>query len=276
MNGGLYVTFEIKNRDKLAYLTIPAFERTGLVKHGFSTRLGGISKAPYDALNLGFKKEDDRNNVLENYRIFCEALTININDLVASDQIHGSDIYIATVKDRGKGILNKSDIEGKDAIITRERNVALVTYYADCVPVLILDTKTPAVGLVHAGWRGTVQKIGQKTLYKMMEEFGSSPKDILIGIGPCIKNCCYEVDTPVVNALKEKYDYWEDLVTSKGNGKWMLDLVMANKRQLEDIGVKTSQISVSDFCTSCNNDLFFSFRADKGKTGSLAAVIQLK
>lgn len=259
----------------LAYLTIPSFEKTGLVKHGFSTRLGGVSKPPYQALNLGLNKDDDKTNVLENYRLFCKALAINPENLVASDQIHKDKIYVATIKDKGKGVFKESDIRGIDALTTKERQVALVTYYADCVPLFFLDAKTPAVGLAHAGWRGTVSKIGQKTAIKMMKEFGSIPENILVGIGPCINSCCYEVDAPVVESIKKAFIYWDELIQESGKGKWMLDLVLTNKKQLEEVGISSHNITESGFCTSCNNDLFFSYRKDRGKTGSLAAVLQL-
>ncbi len=271
----LTLAFKLNYKGSLAYLTIPSFEKTSLVTHGFSTRLGGVSKPPYHSLNLGLKKEDDKNNVLENYRLFCEELNINPENLVASDQVHEDRIYVACAGDRGKGILKDSDIAGIDAMITKDREVALVTYYADCVPIFLLDLKTPAAGLVHAGWKGTVSKIGQKTVLKMMKEFGSLLENILVGIGPCINSCCYEVDAPVINIIKNAFPYWNELIEDMGDGKWMLDLVLTNKRQLEEVGISSLQIAESGFCTSCNNDLFFSYRADKCKTGSLAAIIQL-
>lgn len=267
--------FRLHRKGKLAYLTIPAFENTGLVKHGFSTRLGGYSTGPYESLNLGFKRADDKNRVINNYKVFCKAIDIDFKNLVASDQIHKDVIYKVTYEDRGKGIYRDSDIQAVDALITREKNVALVTYYADCVPLFFLDTKTPAIGLAHAGWRGTVQKIGQKTLREMKKQFGTQPRDVLIGIGPCINKCCYEVDQPVIDKFKQAFSYWDKLVEYKGNGKWMLDLLLANKSLLKDVGINSTQITTSDYCTSCFNDLFFSYRKDQGKTGSLAAIIQL-
>lgn len=271
----LILAFKLNYKNSLTYLTIPSFEETGIVKHGFSTRLGGSSQGPYESLNLGFKKNDDKFHVLNNYKLFCEALNIDIKNLVASDQIHGNEVYTAKACDRGKGIVRDSNIKGKDAIITKDNNVGLLTYYADCVPIFFLDIKTPAVGLAHAGWRGTVHKIAQKTLSKMMKEFGTLPKDILIGIGPCINRCCYEVDKPVVNEFKNSFANWQDLLEYKGDWKWMLNLELANKSLLEQMGIHPSQITVSGFCTSCNNDLFFSYRKDQGETGSLAAVIEL-
>jgi len=270
------MAFKLNYDGGIAYLTIPSFERTGLVKHGFSSRIGGVSKPPYQSLNLGLKKDDDKASVMENYRLFCKALDINPENLVLSDQIHEDKIYVATFKDRGKGIFKDSDIKSIDALITKDRQVALVTFYADCVPLFFLDVKTPAVGLAHAGWRGTVKKIGRKTVLKMIKEFGSEPENILVGIGPCINICCYEVDEPVVNCLKKAFEYWDELITETEKGKWKLDLVLTNKKQLEEVGIISQNITESCFCTSCRNDIFFSHRKDKGKTGSLAAVIQLE
>ncbi len=273
--GALLLDFKLNHKSELQYLTIPAFEKTGLVKHGFSTRLGGVSKTPYNTMNFGLRKQDDTYNVLKNYDIFCEALGISPKNLVASSQVHKAEVYVASVKDHGKGIYIDSDIKDKDALITKDRGVALVTYYADCVPIFFLDKKVPAIGLVHAGWKGTIAKIGKKTLKKMMKEFGSQPKNILVGIGPCIHRCCYEVGVSVANKVKDVFPYWNELMKEKKDEKFMLDLILTNKRQLEETGINPSNITVSRFCTSCNNDLFFSYRADKGLTGSLAAIIQL-
>lgn len=267
--------FELRQKGALKYLVIPSFEKTHLVKHGFSTRVGGVSRGAYQSLNLGLKKADEKDRVMENYRLLCDALGIDMNNLVASDQVHGDDIYEVLLQDRGKGIKRESDIINKDALMTKQKGVALVTYYADCVPLLFLDVGTPAIALAHAGWRGTVKKIGQKTVSQMVKKFGSHPENILVGIGPCIKSCCYEVDEPVVQEFKRAFSYLEELIEDKGGGHWMLDLVKANKKQLEDAGIKPQNITVSHYCTSCSNDLFFSYRADHGKTGSLAAVIEL-
>jgi len=268
--------FELRQKGPLKYLVIPSFEKTGLVKHGFSTRVGGVSGKPYGSLNLGFKKADEKAKVMENYRLLCDALGMDLGDLVASDQVHGDGIYEAFPEDRGKGIQRESDIINKDALVTRQKGVALVTYYADCVPLFFLDVGTPAIALAHAGWRGTVKKIGQKTAAWMIKKYGSDPENILVGIGPCIKKCCYEVDERVVREFNNAFGYSEELMEERGGGHWMLDLVKANKRQLEDIGVKPENIAVSHYCTSCSNDLLFSYRADRGKTGSLAAFLALK
>jgi len=267
--------FELRKKGDLEYFVIPAFEKTGLVRHGFSTRRGGVSPKPYDSLNLGFKKEDDRERVLQNYALFCDALNIDFNDLVASDQVHSDKVLQVFEKDRGKGIIRESDIRAVDALITNARRVALTTYYADCVPLFFLDPKTPAIGLAHSGWRGTVKKIGAKTVQAMKETFGTEPEHLLAAIGPCIKKCCYEVDEPVIIEFQKSFTNWEQLVDSKDNGHWMLDLTKANLLILMEAGIKPCNIFYETFCTSCRNDLFFSHRADRGKTGSLAAIMEL-
>lgn len=267
--------FELRKKGSLEYLVIPAFEKTGLVRHAFSTRRGGVSPKPYDTLNLGLKKNDNRQRVMNNYTIFCEALNIDIKNLVASDQVHGDEVLRVFEEDRGKGITRETDITGKDALITDCRNVALITYYADCVPLFFLDTKTPAIGLAHSGWRGTVKKIGEKTVKAMKNAFGTEPENLMAAIGPCIKKCCYEVDEPVIKELQKSFSYWEELVQEKGDGHWMLDLTEANRRLLLESGLKAENIYYNTYCTSCHHDLFFSHRADQGKTGSLAAVMEL-
>lgn len=270
------MAFKLKDKGDLKYLVISPFEESGLVRHGFSTRLGGVSQGTLASLNLGKKKSDRPGAVLKNFSLFCDALDIDIQNLVASDQVHGTSVYLASNEDRGKGILRETDIKSKDALITRKRHVALVTFFADCVPLFFLDMKTPAIGVAHAGWRGTVRGMGPGVVGKMMEVFNSQPKDILAGIGPCINKCCYEIDEPLATEFKNAFEYGEELLEFKRPGHWMLDLVLANKLQLEDAGILPENILTCDYCTSCNNDLFFSHRADRGNTGSLAAIIELK
>lgn len=259
------MTFKLVQKDNLKYLVIPAFERTGLVRHGFSTR----------TIDLGYKNAEDKASIINNYNLFCNALNIELKNVVCSDQVHQDTVYEVTEKDRGKGILKRSDIKSVDSLITKKRKVALMTYHADCVPLFFLDIKTPAIGVAHAGWRGTVKKIGAKTVCSMIEKFGSVPKNILVGIGPCIKKCCYEVDKPVIEKIKLAFPYWNKLVQYKGNSHWMLDLVLANKVQLESVGIRSQNIFASNFCTSCHNDLFFSYRTENKNTGRLATMIEL-
>lgn len=267
----------IKNEDKeLVYYTIESFEKTDLVNHGFSTRLGGVSDGDLDSLNLGVKKKDKKENILNNYKIFTKSLGIDIEDLVLTDQVHKENVLEVDEEDRGKGLSRESNLKEVDGFITNKKNVALVTFYADCVPLFFLDPVNKAIGLSHAGWKGTVKRIGQKTLNKMIETYGTDPKDILIGIGPSIGECCFEVGKEVIEIIKENFEDAESYFYEKDNGKFMLDLWAINKDQFLEMGVLESNITVSNICTKCNKNTFFSHRGDNGKTGSLAAIMELK
>lgn len=265
-----------KNKDKnLLYYTIESFEKTGLVKHGFSTRLGGVSTGDLSSLNLGTKKKEKREKTLVNYTRLVNALDINIEDLVLTNQVHKDNVMKLDKKDRGKGLFKESDIVNIDGFITNDKEVALVTFYADCVPLFFLDPVNKAIGLSHAGWKGTVKKIGEKTLNKMIKNYKTDPEDILVGIGPSIGKCCFEVGKEVIEEVRDNFKEG-DYFYKKDNGKYMLDLWKLNKDQLLDMGVKENNITLSGICTKCNKDVFFSHRGDNGKTGSLAAIMQLK
>lgn len=267
----------IKNEDNnLVYYTIESFEKTDLVKHGFSTRLGGVSTGNLNSLNLGVKKKDTRENILNNYKIFTKSLGINIENLVLTHQVHKDNIMEVDEEDRGKGLTRETDIVDTDGFITNKRKVALVTFYADCVPLFFLDPVNKAIGLTHAGWKGTVSKIGQKTLKKMIKTYGTNPNDILIGIGPSIGKCCFEVGEEVIEVINEKFANAKDYFYKKDNGKFMLDLWALNKDQFIEMGVLEENITVGNICTKCNKDIFFSHRGDNKKTGSLAAIMELK
>ncbi|MFP4697520.1 MAG: peptidoglycan editing factor PgeF [Eubacteriales bacterium] len=270
--------FNIHTKGKLVYLTFPSLEKTGLVNHCFSTRLGGVSKSVYSTLNLGYNRGDSDVNVDNNYKIICDAIGVNHNNLVFSDQVHGDDIYIVTKEDIDIGRNNNSNIINKDALITNEKNIPLVTLYADCVPLFFLDPVKKVIGLAHAGWRGTVKKIGKKTVLKMAEVYGSNIKDIIAGIAPSIGGCCFEVGEEVVDMfrkffLKEKSS---SIIREKRGKKYMLDLWEANYYTLLEAGLLIENITLTDICTKCHSDIFFSHRDSGGERGSLAAIIALK
>lgn len=268
--------FRLWETETLAYLTIPNFDETGLVRHGFSTRLGGYSQPPFQSLNLGLHVGDDNESVLKNRRLFCKSLKINWQDLVAAEQVHGDAVHIVSLQDKGKGAASYvSALSATDALITNLPRLPLSTYYADCVPLFYLDPETPAIGLAHAGWKGTLAKIGAKTLLKMAEVFGSRPDRCLIGIGPSIGPCCYEVDEFILNKFKKHF--WPvEQIFYPTSSKWKLNLQEANKLALLEAGALKENIFISNICTRCRNDLFFSYRAEEGKTGRMAAVIMLE
>jgi YfiH family protein len=245
------------------------------IKHGISSRLGGTSKQPFSSLNLGMHVEDNIKDVITNRQLFCEAIGMRSDHIVTAQQLHTDTVAVVTTESIGKGAQNYSEAIGAtDALITNVSNIPLMLFFADCVPVLIVDPVQKAVGVVHAGWKGTVAKIAQKTILAMQANFSTTPRDCLVAIAPSIGPCCYIVDEFVVNKLKKQFDNWEELVRPTGD-KWYFDLWKANCMQLEQIGVKSSNIVVSGVCTACNHELFFSYRKENGCTGRMGAAIIL-
>lgn len=257
-------------------VSFPSFTETGLVRHAFSTRLGGVSTGIYSSLNLSFSLGDSYENVYENYRRFCGSVGISCERLVFAKQTHKTNVRVVSEADCGKGIIKDRDYDDIDAVITNVSGVPLCTLYADCVPVFLLDPKKRVIGMAHAGWRGTAAEIARITVEKMTEEYGCDPKDIMAGIAPSIGKCCFEVDEPVMDAMKliNGIDL-KSTYSSKGNGKYMLDLKQVNRLVLLKSGLKDENITVSDICTCCQSDNFHSHRATGGKRGSLAGIIEL-
>lgn len=261
----------------VSYLTFPAFEQHPFIRHAFSTRLGGVSQNEFASMNLSFHRGDSDENVLENYRRFCAAVGFNFNTLVASSQDHHTVIRRVGHEQAGIGIWRPKDMQSVDGLITNEPNVTLVTYYADCVPLYFVDSVKRAVGLAHAGWRGTVARIGEKTVERMREEFGSNPKDIIAAIGPSIGPCCYEVDEPVERQFAQLTDLAPmDFITEMPNGKFMLNLWEVNRRVIQHAGVPEQNITVGGLCTKCNSALLYSHRVMGAARGGLAAMLALK
>lgn len=267
---------KINTKNNVTYITFPKLEQTGLVNHLFSTRLGGVSEGKYSSMNLSFNRGDKRENVIENYKRLCGCVDIDINNLVLSRQTHTNNVKVVDKSHCGTGIF-KDSFNDIDGLITATKNVALVTQYADCTPLVFLDPVKKVIATSHAGWRGTVKEIGKKTVEKMALEFGCNPNDILAGIGPCIGKCCYEVDDPVYLEFK-KLDYLQldKIFQKKPNGKYMLNLVEANKQILINAGINPCNIDLSDICTCCNADELHSHRASKGERGNLGLIIELK
>ena len=197
--------------------------------------------------------------------------------LVLSDQTHTTNVRVITEEDRGKGILRPQDYSDVDGMITNVPGIVLVTSYADCVPLYFVDPVRKAIGLSHSGWKGTVGHIGQKTVEKMHEVYGSEPKDIVAAIGPSICQSCYEVCDDVAEAFRANFtaDEAADILLDKGNGKYQLDLWKANWYVLTDAGILSEHLSVTDLCTACHPDLLWSHRKTNGQRGGLSAFLSL-
>ena len=244
---------------------------------GFTTKLGGVSEGHCASLNLGWKQGDTHENVCENYRRACESLVGNPDKLVFSDQIHEDKVAYVTESDCAGSSFAKM-LKGTDGMITDIPGVILATSYADCVSLFFVDPVNRCIGSSHSGWRGTVKKIGEKTIEKMEQQFGSNPKDIVCLIGPSICQSCYEVSGDVIEQFMNNYSekYYKDIFTDTGrSGKYKLDLWAAVWHQLRDAGMREENIYLSGICTYCNHKLLFSHRKTNGKRGALNGLIKI-
>jgi YfiH family protein len=241
--------------------------------NAFSTRGGGVSPFPADALNLAGFDQDARENIVENRRRFFRLLGGRWS-FSGCWQVHGAEVRV--VRERPDAL---SEQEHCDALTTREPGVLVGVKTADCVPVLLADRRTGACAAVHAGWRGTLQEIVARALSKMSEEFGTRPRDVRAAVGPAARACCYEVGPEVVEAFRARTASADSLFTPTGEGRALVDLHRANREQLTGSGVHPERVHTAPLCTICRPDLFFSYRRDKklhGRTGRLLSVIGKK
>jgi len=263
--------------DETPYLEYSLLKDTGFISHGFSTRLGGVSKGYYSSLNLGFAKKDERDFVLENFRRIGRSMNISIEDMVFSHQTHTNNVIVVDEKDKGNGITKPQRYSNVDGLVTNAPNVCLVTSYADCVPLYFVDTVNKVIGLSHSGWRGTTLKIARETVALMSNKFNSKPENILAAIGPSICQGCYEVSEDVIVEFRNNFcqNLWNELYYKKGNGKYHLDLWKANEFILREAGLLPKNIITGNLCTMCNSSVLFSHRIAGDKRGCLAAFLMI-
>lgn len=267
---------QTKTKNGVTYLTYPAFDKFQEFYHGFSTRLGGVSKGIYESMNLSFSRGDEENAVLENYHRMADAIGFSLEQIVCSDQTHTTNIRLVTEKDHGKGVVREKDYTDVDGLITNLPGTTLTTFYADCVPLFFLDPENRAIGLAHSGWRGTVGKIGEKMVWSMKETFGTKPEKLYVGIGPSICQDCYEVSQDVADQFMEAFpDHQKDqsLLYETNQGKYQLNLWRANELVLMEAGILKEHLSFPGICTCCNPEFLFSHRASQGKRGNLCAFL---
>lgn len=257
----------------LEYLVFPEIEALGIVSHAFTTRLGGISEGPFATLNMGFHVGDDPYRVRENRRLALSAIGAPEGGLVAGEQVHGDAVVVVGPEDRGRDWSPWSPgIPSTDCLVTASPGIVLSCYVADCVPVFLADRSGRAVGLVHAGWRGIARRAPLKAVEALCAAFDLDPRGLVAGIGPSIGPCCYEVGREVAEACQAAADT-ADIIRPAGRDRFHLDLKEACRRELEIAGLAPDGIFIATFCTSCRFDLFFSYRAARGTTGRMAAIM---
>ncbi|MBP3634561.1 MAG: peptidoglycan editing factor PgeF [Oscillospiraceae bacterium] len=241
--------------------------------HCFSTRLGGVSKDHLSSLNLGMHRGDEKENVVENYRILGDAVGFSPEQTVFTKQQHTDIIRVVTKENCGEGLF-RDTTEVCDGHITDCPDVALVTFSADCTPVLLFDPVRRAIGAVHAGWRGTAQGIAAKAVDAMVREFGCERQNIRAAIGPCIGKCCFETDWDVPQAMLDALGPKAVTAFSQKGEKYHVDLKFCNALWLQRAGV--GALDISPDCTACCTDRYWSHRKQGDLRGSLAGIIMLK
>ena len=264
---------EMTKAGKVHFLEPVLLARAGISAQGFTTRNEGVSRAPYNSLNLGINTLDTSNNVMGNRSILARAFGTRVERLVTVTQTHGTDLLVIDTPNPDYAHFQKLECDG---IITNQPLVMIGVCVADCAPVLLLDPVKKAVAALHAGWKGTAGEIVKKGVAALVTLFDSDPSAILAAIGPSIGGCCYEVDEPVREEFTKGGGCWGDIAVETGDGRWRLDLSLANVHQLLEAGVPRENIETTDLCVSCNKAAFFSYRRDKGETGRQMGFIMLK
>lgn len=248
------------------------------VGHFVSTRLGGCSSSPYNSLNLSFNVGDAPEDVRKNRERLVQAIDIPLNSMTTAKQIHNDCVKIVSEESRGKGSVDfDGAINGTDAMVTNVPDTCLMVLLADCVPLLLYDPSKKVIGVVHAGWKGTLRFIARATIKTMQEYFGSSPQNIIVGIGPSVGPCCYQVGQEVISQVEQVLGTTQNLVRNRSaDGKGYLDLWKANLKQLLDVGIPEENIDMAGTCTCHHPNVFFSYRHGRGNTGRFGAGIFIR
>jgi len=260
----------------MKFITSPAITRHSSVTHAFLTRIGGVSTGPCASLNFKVSDGDAAGDVEENMARTGRLLRFDAARLFTVNQVHGDRVVVVEDKSGVASLLYDGERPEADAILTNKKELAIGVLTADCVPIILVDPVQEVVGIVHAGWRGTVAVICRKAVTEMMNHFGSHGDDISAAIGPAIGPCCYEVGEDVALHFRTGPFQEKQVIVESDSGRLHLDLQKANRLLLREAGIGDANISVSPFCTSCNSDLFFSYRRDGAPTGRQLSFIVME
>ena len=268
------------NNKNVPYISFKNFDGLSWVLNAFSTRLGGVSTGIWSSMNLNFTRGDERENVLRNYELFGNEISAAPEKMVFAKQTHTTNVLRVDESHAGMGITHERNFDNIDGLVTDCPGIVLVTAYADCVPLYFADPVNKAIGLSHSGWRGTVNDMAGATVKKMREEFGTHPEDLVTFIGPSICRNCYEVGADVADEFAGAYgeSVFDGILSVKDekNMKFFLNLHEANRHNLLNAGVRPENIMVTDICTCCNPELFYSHRASKGLRGGLCGFLGIR
>jgi YfiH family protein len=265
--------FSLGKKKPIEYLQSPLLSNCDFLEHAFCTRRGGASQDEYKSLNMSFREGDEEFRVLQNWDRLATAFAMQVEQFLVVNQVHGDAIFV--IKPHGSYFSTREELN-YDAIVTSRTNLAICIKTADCVPVFIVDKVKKVIAVVHAGWKGSALGISAKVIRLMQKQYGCLPQDILVAIGPSIGHCCYEVDQVTAEAFRKQNNSDLFLKQGKKKNKWMLDLPEANRRQILEAGVPENNIEVAGYCTTCNQDMFFSHRGSGGITGRQVNFMMIK
>ena len=265
----------LKKGNGLAYYTLDKWLESG-VNIAFSTRVGGCSEGAYHSSNLGLHVDDERDSVLANREKFLANFKVDLGQAVCCQQVHGVQVQRVDQQQQGRGaFLYESSLPECDALTTDRPGVALLSFYADCLPVYFFDPCHRAVGMAHSGWKGTMGRIAEKTIAAMQQEFSSQAEDLWAAIGPGIGADCFEISPALADDVKLNFQGFENILQMKSERQFW-DLSATIHQMLLRQGVEPDKISICPLCTACNPDQFFSYRRDDGKTGRMGALLNLR
>jgi purine-nucleoside/S-methyl-5'-thioadenosine phosphorylase / adenosine deaminase len=260
--------------DGVIYFSVPLWDGLPGVVHGFFTRAGGVSPAPYASLNAGPKGGDGYAHVRENLRRIARAVSIPPETIFCASQVHGDQVRVVTACH--PSIFDSEEPLQGDGLLTAEKGLYLGILTADCLPLLLLDPRRSVVAAVHAGWRSTREGIAEKAVCEMHRAFGCEPADLLVALGPAIGPCCYAVGDEVAQGFLVADRATEPFLHPAGSGRWKMNLEGVNRHRLSRAGIRDENVFRSAICTSCRKDQFFSARADGEPTGRQISLIGLR
>lgn len=260
----------VKNVDGMQLIFSPLLSELDFVTHAFTTRIGGETKAPYDSFNLGGLVGDDetKKDAIDNRKRLCKALGVEFSRLFVPGQVHSRNVEIVTERE------SMPDLKGVDGLLTEKWATPLLLHFADCVPVMVVETKKKLIGIFHAGWRGTAASIVSHGVERLVKELGGDPRYMIGAVGPAIGPCCYPTSDDVAQALSETVSTLPEGLIQRNGSQPAPDLKAFNALQLLESGVE--QVDVSSFCTACNRGMFYSHRQSGGTTGRQGAIIALR
>lgn len=265
---------KLKEEGREAMLRFSNLDGLDFLNHGYTTRKGGFSREPYEGLNMGLFTKDEQSRVAQNHARAAQIFGYDLGEAIFSNQIHEDGIAVVDASFKGTAFWLGRRALGTDAMITNLPKRPLVAFFADCAGIFIADPVNRAVGIAHAGWKGTAKEIGRKTLQAMERTYGTRASDCLAAVGPSIGPCCFEVKWDVAEVFADLYG--EAVVRKKeGKDRWMVDLWEANRLQLAKAGIDEKSIEVAGLCTSCRGDLFYSHRRDGAATGRMAGFVEI-